>query len=99
MIDFKEVLRVAALAKIEISEDEAKKLQIKFSKILESFDSLNAIETDKVEPLYCFATETQQRLNDEALNLVEREDVLKNCPDRYENYFRISKVVKSGETK
>jgi len=92
-----EVLRVAGLAHLELSEAEVAKYQQQLDSILEYVAKLNAVDTSKVEPM------AQVLAAGEDLNAAMREDVvapsevakdvLKQAPDAAGNYFRVPKVI------
>jgi aspartyl-tRNA(Asn)/glutamyl-tRNA(Gln) amidotransferase subunit C len=45
-----EVKNIAKLAKLDLKQSEIKKFQMQLGKILDYFDVLNKVNTDKVEP-------------------------------------------------
>ena len=92
-----EVLRVAELAHLELSEGELAKYQLQLDSILEYIAKLNAVDTSAVEPMAQVLTE------DKNVNAAMRDDVvapcdvakeiLKQAPDAEGAYFRVPKVI------
>ena len=88
-----EVLHIARLARLGLSDDELTRLQGQLSQILDQFEALRAIDTDDVPP-------TAYTL---ALENVVREDVqrpslpvdvaLANAPQREGNFIRVRRVL------
>jgi aspartyl-tRNA(Asn)/glutamyl-tRNA(Gln) amidotransferase subunit C len=92
-----EVLRVAELAHLELSETEVTKYQQQLDSILEYIAKLNAVDTSRVEPMAQVLAESK------TLNPAMREDVvvacdvakdvLKQAPDAEGPYFKVPKVI------
>ena len=88
-----EVIHIAALARMGISEAEIEKAREQLANILENFEVLKEIDTTNVPP-------TAQSIN---LSNVMREDtpreslaveqVLANAPDREEDLFKLRPVL------
>lgn len=91
--DIELVAATAALARIEIPEAELPALASEFSRILEAFRVLQAVDVAGVEPLL-HATELVDVLRaDQPRPGLERERVLENAPDRTPEFFRVPKTV------
>jgi len=96
-ISREEVLRVAELAYLELSEAEIETYRAQMDDILEYVGKLNELDTASVEPM------TQVLSSDQAADATVREDtvvvsdvaaaVLKNAPDSEAPYFRVPKVI------
>jgi len=86
-IDKNTILKIAKLCRIKISEQETEELSTQLSSILDWVEQLNEVDTNKVEPLS----------NISRAKLPLREDksneILKNAPEKLENYFVVPKVV------
>jgi aspartyl-tRNA(Asn)/glutamyl-tRNA(Gln) amidotransferase subunit C len=88
-----EVIHIAALARMGLSEAEIEKAREQLANILENFEVLKEIDTANVPP-------TAQSIN---LSNVMREDtpreslaveqVLANAPDREEDLFKLRPVL------
>jgi aspartyl-tRNA(Asn)/glutamyl-tRNA(Gln) amidotransferase subunit C len=93
MIDREQVLRVAELARLRISEDEVEKFTDQLGSILEFVEQLKSVDTAEVEPT-CFL----EPLHDPTRPDVEkpslsREDLLQNGPKVKNGFFAIPKVI------
>ncbi|MFZ0820271.1 MAG: Asp-tRNA(Asn)/Glu-tRNA(Gln) amidotransferase subunit GatC [Candidatus Acidiferrales bacterium] len=92
-----EVLRVAELAHLELSEAEVAKYQQQLDSILEYIAKLNAVDTSKIEPMAQVLAESKTAnpaMRDDVVAPCEvAKDVLKQAPDAQGAYFRVPKVI------
>jgi len=87
------VERVAKLAKLEFDESGIAAMQKDLDRILDLCEKLNEVDTDNVEPLI-HMTETNNRWReDEAKCVVDKQEALKNAPDKNSDYFKVPKVI------
>ena len=92
-----DVVRVAELAYLDLSEDELEKYRRQIDEILDYIGKLNELDTSGVEPM------AQVLANDQAADATMREDlvvpsavaedVLRQAPDPEPPYFRVPKVI------
>ena len=103
-ISREEVLRVAELAHLELSEAEIAKYREQLDSILEYTAKLNAVDTSNVEPMtQILADMAGDVLASSDANPTFREDVVVPCdisrevleraPDAAPPYFRVPKVI------
>src|SRR5271168_2663588 len=100
-ISREEVLRVAELAHLELSEAEVAKYREQIDSILEYIAKLNAVDTSNVEPMTQVAVDAARVVEDP--NPTFRQDVavpcdisrevLERAPDAAAPYFRVPKVI------
>jgi aspartyl-tRNA(Asn)/glutamyl-tRNA(Gln) amidotransferase subunit C len=89
MIDREQVLHVARLARLELSEDEVERMASELSGILEHVDRISALDLDDVEPTsHVVALENVLR-RDEPRPSWPRERVLEGAPDAADGAFRV----------
>jgi len=92
-----DVLRVAELAYLDLTEEELDKYRAQVDEILEYIGKLNELDTTNVEPM------AQVLTSDQAADATLREDlvvpcavaeeVLAHAPDPEPPYFRVPKVI------
>ena len=92
-----DVVRVAELAYLDLSEDELEKYRRQIDEILDYIGKLNELDTSGVEPM------AQVLADDQAADATMREDlvvpsavaedVLRQAPDPKPPYFRVPKVI------
>ncbi|MFN3701216.1 MAG: Asp-tRNA(Asn)/Glu-tRNA(Gln) amidotransferase subunit GatC [Alphaproteobacteria bacterium] len=92
-IDKQTVLKVANLARIEVSEAEAEKLAPELSKIIGFVEQLAEVNTDTVEPL-ANVVDIDLRMREDVVSDGDcQADVLANAPEALQGFFVVPKVV------
>lgn len=96
-ISREDVVRVAELAYLDLSDGELETYRAQIDEILEYIDKLNELDTADVEPM------AQVLSDDQTADATLREDievpchgaieVLKQAPDPEPPYFRVPKVI------
>ncbi len=93
MITRDEVLHIAKLAKLRLTDDEVALFQEPLGCILEYFRQIEKLDTEKILPMkHVLDLHTVLR-PDEPRPSVSPEEALKNAPKRRDNYFVVPKVV------
>ncbi|MCH8948902.1 MAG: Asp-tRNA(Asn)/Glu-tRNA(Gln) amidotransferase subunit GatC [Chloroflexi bacterium] len=88
-----EVLHIAQLAHLGLSEDDVPKFQEQLSEILDHFEALRALDTEGVPPTsHPLPLESVMR-EDEAAPSLPVEDVLANAPNAENGLFRVRAVL------
>ncbi len=88
-----EVLHVANLARIEITEEELESYQIKLKELLNQVDTVNEISDDNNDYLIAPWQSNSSFRNDEVGGMLNPKDVLKNTPRKSGNYIEVPVVV------
>ncbi len=92
-----DVLRVADLAYLELSESELETYRAQIDEILEYIGKLNELDTANVAPMAQVLTEDQLAdatlRDDVVVNTNIARDVLKHAPDPEPPFFRVPKVI------
>ena len=89
MIDREQVLHVARLARLELSEEEVGRMASELSGILEHVDRIAALDLAEVEPTsHVVALENVLRA-DEPIPSLPRERALEQAPDPADGAFRV----------
>jgi aspartyl-tRNA(Asn)/glutamyl-tRNA(Gln) amidotransferase subunit C len=96
-ISREDVLRVAELAYLDLSETELETYRAQLDEILEYIGKLNELDTANVEPM------AQVLADDQTADATLREDIevpcqvaaeiLRQAPDPEPPYFRVPKVI------
>jgi len=88
-----EVLHIAHLARVALSDEDVAKFQEQLSDILAHFEMLQAVDTEGVEPTsHPLPLESVMR-DDEVRPSLPREDVLANAPLAEDGLFRVRAVL------
>ena len=89
MIDRGQVLHVARLARLRLSDEEVERMASELSGILEHVDRIAALDLDGVEPTsHVVALENMLRA-DEPRPSLPRERALEQAPDPSDGAFRV----------
>jgi len=88
-IERDEVMRVARLARLELSEDEADRLRGELSDILAAVSKVSELDLSDVEPTAHPLSVENAWAEDEPRPCLPLEDVFANAPDRDGDLFRV----------
>ncbi len=89
MIDRDQVLHVARLARLELSEEEIARMPPELSKILEHVETMNEIDLDGVEPTSHVVDLVNVLRDDVPRPSMPRERALEQAPDSADGGFRV----------
>ena len=92
-ISREEVLHIARLARVGLSEDEITRLSEQLSNLLENFEVLQQVNTDDVPPTAQSVALQSVMREDEVAPSFPPEDILANAPQREEDCFRVKPVL------
>jgi aspartyl-tRNA(Asn)/glutamyl-tRNA(Gln) amidotransferase subunit C len=96
-ISREDVLRVADLAYLDLSDAELETYRAQIDEILEYIDKLNELDTADVEPMAQVLTDDQTAdatlRDDVEVPCHAAAEVLKQAPDPEPPYFRVPKVI------
>lgn len=92
-IDKQTILKVANLARIEVSDSEADQLVPALSKIIGFVEQLAEVNTDNVEPLANVVNIDLRLREDEVTDGDCQDKVLVNAPEAMQGFFVVPKVV------
>jgi aspartyl-tRNA(Asn)/glutamyl-tRNA(Gln) amidotransferase subunit C len=88
-----EVVHIALLARLGLSEEELEKFREQLSNILENFEILQQVDTSNVPPTaYPIPLENVVREDETSPSLPQR-DILANAPRQEESWFRVKAVL------
>ena len=87
------VKKISKLSRIA-SNDEFETSMIKdLNTILKFVDQLNEVDTKDIEPLSSVVEQKLFQREDAVKKMNEKEEILKNSPNKNENYFVVPKVI------
>jgi aspartyl-tRNA(Asn)/glutamyl-tRNA(Gln) amidotransferase subunit C len=87
-----DVLHVAALARLEIPEDEVDAVQDQLGAILDAVGKVSELDLRDVEPMTHPLDLVNEWAEDEPRPSLSQEDALANAPDPAEGSFRVPAV-------
>lgn len=92
-IEAQEVLKVAGLAKLRLSEEEVQRFGEQLSQIVGYVDQLSTVDTSNVEPLDHVLDVTDALRDDTVISSLERESALSNAPKKDDETFLVPPVL------
>jgi len=92
-ITIRDVERVAALARIELSDTEKEKYAQQLDAILKFVDQLNRLDTNGVDPTTHVIPLANVMREDEVRPSWPLEDVFRNAPDEEDGQFKVPSVL------
>ena len=87
-----EVLHIARLARLGVSDEDVEKASEQLSNILENFEVLQAVDTTDVPPTAQSIDLSNVFREDEECDSLPQEEILANAPQREEDSFRVRAV-------
>ena len=88
-----EVLHVARLARLSMSAAEADKMREQLGNILSYIRQLDKLDTTDVVPT-SHAVEMGTPFREDSVHpFGEKEEILKNAPDREGDFFRVPRII------
>ena len=92
-IDKNQVKKVAKLSRISLDDSKLESLSKDLDAILHFVEQLNKLDTKKIEPLTSIVDKTLEHRNDKINDGNIKDQILKNSPDKNEEFFIVPKVV------
>lgn len=91
-----QVLTIAALCRIKLSEEEVERFRGQLSDVLESFEILQQVDTDNVPPTAYPIPLRNVTREDRAMPSFPQGDILANAPRQEDGSFKV-KAILEGE--
>ena len=92
-IDKKTIKHISKLARISLDNKKIDNLSKDLSSILKFIEKLNKLNTDDIKPLTSIIDASLKFRKDEILEGKIREQILKNSPEKNDEFFVVPKVV------
>ncbi|OGO07025.1 MAG: asparaginyl/glutamyl-tRNA amidotransferase subunit C [Chloroflexi bacterium RBG_13_57_8] len=88
-----EVLHIARLARVALTEEEITRMSEQLSNLLDHFEVLQRVDTEGVPPTAQSVSLQSVMRDDLVAPSLPSEDVLANAPRREGDYFRVRAVL------
>lgn len=92
-VDIQTVKRVARLARIAVSEEDAKRMTGELNTILGFVEQLKEVDVAGVEPMTSVTPMEMKKRRDVVTDGDKADDIMANAPASDENFFLVPKVV------
>ena len=89
----KEVLHIALLARLGLTETDVTKLREQLSNILENFEELQQVDTSNIPPTAQSITLQNVLSKDEVTPSLPQSQVLANAPQKEGDFFRVRAIL------
>ena len=92
-IDKDTVKHISKLARISLDEKKINNLSKDLSSIMKFIEKLNKLNTDNITPLTSIINTSLKSRIDEVKDGKIRDQILKNSPEKNEEFFVVPKVI------
>ncbi len=92
-IDKNTVKNISKLARISLDENKVESLSKDLTSIMKFIENLNKLNTDKTPPLTSIINASLKSREDEVKDGKIRDQILKNSPEKNEEFFVVPKVI------
>jgi aspartyl-tRNA(Asn)/glutamyl-tRNA(Gln) amidotransferase subunit C len=92
-VDIDTVRRVARLARIAVSDEDAARMTGELNAILGFVEQLNEVDVEGVEPMTSVIPMEMKKRQDVVTDGDKPADIVANAPATAENFFLVPKVV------
>ena len=93
MISREDVVHVARLARLALTDAELETMREQLNAILSHIDALKAVDTSGIEPTSHAVPQFNVMREDEPRPCFPVEEMLANAPDRVDNFFRVPRII------
>ena len=92
-IDKDTVIHISKLARISLDEKKVDSLSKDLTSIMKFIENLNKLNTDKTTPLTSIINASLKSRKDEVKDGKIRDQILKNSPEKNDEFFVVPKVI------
>ena len=92
-IDKDTVKHISKLARISLDEKKVDSLSKDLTSIMRFIEKLNKLNTEKINPLTSIINASLKSRKDEAKDGKIRDQILKNSPEKNDEFFVVPKVI------
>jgi aspartyl-tRNA(Asn)/glutamyl-tRNA(Gln) amidotransferase subunit C len=93
VISREDVVHVARLARLALTDAELETMREQLNAILSHIDALRAVDTSGVEPTSHAVPQFNVMRDDEPRACLSVEEMLANAPDRVGDFFRVPRII------
>jgi aspartyl-tRNA(Asn)/glutamyl-tRNA(Gln) amidotransferase subunit C len=93
VISREDVVHVARLARLALTDAELETMREQLNAILSHIDALRAVDTSGVEPTSHAVPQFDVMREDEPKPCFPVEEMLANAPDRVGDFFRVPRII------
>ena len=87
------IKKISKLARISVTNEETDRLEKDLNSIIKFVEQLKELNTDKIAPIASVSDKALTMNKDEIKKINEKEEILKNAPEKNSNYYIVPKVI------
>ena len=87
------IKKISKLARISVTNEETDRLEKDLNSIIKFVEQLKELNTDKIAPIAAVSDQALTMNKDEIKKINEKEEILKNAPEKNSNYYIVPKVI------
>ena len=87
------IKKISKLARISVTNEETDRLVKDLNSIIKFVEQLKELNTDKITPIASVSDHALTMNKDEIKKINEKEEILKNAPEKNSNYYIVPKVI------
>ena len=88
-----EIKSYESMAKLSLNESERATISKYSEKLLKSFDELEHISVETVEPLVTVLNANNILREDISMKFLTREELMSNAPEQSDGYFQVPRTI------
>lgn len=88
-----DIKKIADLAAISLTDEEAGELAPQFDKILKHVSKIEELDLDNCEPLFTLVDHYNELRSDVVSENLSLEEALKNAPKKNDQFVKVPKVL------
>ncbi len=92
----KTIEELAYLSKLSLTKEEKNIISLDLEKKMKEAETMNDLNTDEVKPTSHVLPLFNVVREDVAVDKSQREDLLRNAPEKKDGYFMVPKAVEEG---
>ena len=93
MLTKEEVVKIASLARIELTEKEVEKFRKEISTVLEYVDELQKVNTEGLEEVSQVTGLVNVQREDKVVEAENREEIFSQAPEMKDGYYKVKAIL------
>jgi aspartyl-tRNA(Asn)/glutamyl-tRNA(Gln) amidotransferase subunit C len=93
MLTKEEVIKIAQLSRIALTDAEVEKFQKELSTVLDYVDELKKVDTDGLEEVAQVTGLVNVQREDKVIDCTHKEAIFKNAPEIKDGYYKVKAIL------
>ena len=87
------IRKFEAMMKLDLLDDERRKISAAADMLADSFNALEKVDTDNTEPMFTVLDVTNVLREDVSVKAFSRDELLAGAPMQYDGYFQVPRTL------